>query len=231
MTFNPQPAFGPAEPIDAYSRLLDVVIASSPVSQADTLNALHDAITRYQLNGPMQRITTGERQLLNQLQILAVGELLTAGSSRSAAARDYHVPTKNRCLGCSDSDVLRRLADGPVPHAKDCPHGKQDDAPRDEFGFTLHAPSFGIPRAGDASREHQQAAQPDAASLSEHGAQTALRSSAVPVALAPANPSPADRASPSVQPNRAMPSQGHSGAPQSSKGEFRQRPSVGPSSQ
>jgi hypothetical protein len=83
MTFNPQPAFGPAEPVDAYSRLLDVVIASSPVSQADTLNALRDAITRYQLNGPIQRVTTGEQQLLsqlvNQLQILAVGELLTAG--------------------------------------------------------------------------------------------------------------------------------------------------------
>lgn len=79
MTLKLQPAIGPAEPIDAYSRLLDVVIASSPVSQADTLNALRDAITRYQLNGPIQRVTTGERQLLNQLQILAVGELLTAG--------------------------------------------------------------------------------------------------------------------------------------------------------
>jgi hypothetical protein len=79
MTLKLQPAFGPAEPVDAYSRLLDVVIASSPVSQADTLNALRDAITRYQLNGPIQRVTTGERQLLNQLQILAVGELLTAG--------------------------------------------------------------------------------------------------------------------------------------------------------
>ena len=83
MTFKLQPAFGPAEPVDAYSRLLDVVIASSPVSQADTLNALRDAITRYQLNGPIQRVTTGEQQLLsqlvNQLQILAVGELLTAG--------------------------------------------------------------------------------------------------------------------------------------------------------
>lgn len=79
MTINPQPAFGPAEIVDAYSRMLDVVIASSPVSQADTLNALRDAITRYQLNGAIQRVTTGERQLLNQLQILAVGELLTAG--------------------------------------------------------------------------------------------------------------------------------------------------------
>ena len=79
MTLKLQPAIGPAEPIDAYSRLLDVVIASSPVSQADTLNALHDAIARYQHNGAIQRITTGERQLVNQLQILAVGELLTAG--------------------------------------------------------------------------------------------------------------------------------------------------------
>lgn len=85
MPFTLQPAFGPAEPADAYGRFLDVVIAGSPLSQAETLTALHDAATRYQHNGAIQRITTGERQLPNQLQILAVGELLTAGPSASPA--------------------------------------------------------------------------------------------------------------------------------------------------
>jgi|TARA_Y100001001_G_scaffold105075_1_gene102769 hypothetical protein len=101
MTLKLQPAFGPAEPIDAYSRLLDVVIASSPVSQADTLNALRDAITRYQHNGAIQRITTGERQLLNQLQILAVGELLTAGpiAQGDEARNAYGFTHRDRSFG------------------------------------------------------------------------------------------------------------------------------------
>ena len=95
----PQPAnlTGPIQPLDAFSRLLDVVIASSPGNQAETLNALRDAATRYQHNGAIQRITTGERQLANQLPILAAGELL--------APRDAYGFTL-------DAPVIGHAADG-----------------------------------------------------------------------------------------------------------------------
>ncbi|MCC4259210.1 hypothetical protein LL270_00890 [Pseudomonas aestusnigri] len=74
----PQPTklTGPVLPLDAFSRVLDVVIAGSPGNQAETRQALQAAITRYQNNGAIERVTSGERLLLNHLQILAAGELL-----------------------------------------------------------------------------------------------------------------------------------------------------------
>ena len=64
-----------------------------------------------------------------------------------------------------------------APKVKPLGESVADNSPRDSLGFTLHAPSFGTTRSCDESRERQQAAQPGAASLSEHGAQTARRSS------------------------------------------------------
>ncbi|PKM31754.1 MAG: hypothetical protein CVV07_01175 [Gammaproteobacteria bacterium HGW-Gammaproteobacteria-11] len=65
------------EPLDAWRRALDVVIASAPVGH-ETLVAqqLQDALRSYQQQGPIQRVTMGERKACNQLTYLAVGQLI-----------------------------------------------------------------------------------------------------------------------------------------------------------
>lgn len=67
----------PIEPLDAWRRALDVVIASAPTGyQADVIQQLQDATRSYQQLGPITRITAGELKTCNQLHYLAVGQLL-----------------------------------------------------------------------------------------------------------------------------------------------------------
>ncbi|WP_339844346.1 hypothetical protein [uncultured Halopseudomonas sp.] len=65
------------DPLDAWRRVLDVVIASAPVGYGpQVIQQLQDALRSYQQQGPIQRVTVGERKTCNQLTYLAVGQLI-----------------------------------------------------------------------------------------------------------------------------------------------------------
>ena len=115
---KPTNLIGPIEPLDAYSRLLDVVIAGSPGNQAETLQALHDAVPRYQHNGAVQRVTHTERNLLNHLQMIAGCELLAPsdeyGFTLDAPAIDH----------AADGSHGQRPTDKPDAPSPAEPHGQ-----------------------------------------------------------------------------------------------------------
>lgn len=98
------------EPLDAWRRALDVVIASAPTSgAAQVIRELQDALRSYQQHGPIQRVTQGELKTCNQLTYLAVSQLMLCAPKPAVDALGF--TRESRVIGFE-----QRFDDGGYVH-------------------------------------------------------------------------------------------------------------------
>lgn len=98
------------EPLDAWRRTLDVVIASAPTGYgAQVIRELQDALRYYQQHGPIQRVTQGELKTCNQLTYLAAGQLMLCAPKPAVDALGF--TRESRVIGFE-----QRFDDGGYVH-------------------------------------------------------------------------------------------------------------------